>query len=619
MRQLTAISALIAALLIPATASANDDTEEVIEADARLMLLLDASGSMDDPAGDGLSRIEAARTALNEVVAALPDEAQVGMRVFGAGSDPDDTATRCDDTDLVVPIGPLDRPTLSEQINAYEPRGYTPTGPALLAAADDFDATGRKVIVLLSDGESFCDPDPCEAAEDIYADQNVTVHAVGFGVDDAARAQLECITDASAGTYYDVDDPELLTASLRAISVRALRDETLRGEAIEGADSSTDALPIEPGRYTDTVRGQGTSRYYAIDRPESGGVMITATGHPEHVPNGARREYLGVELMTTEGTVCRRHENDLFRDHINSVLTASVVFSEQTGGETEAACENASRLLVHVFNRGDAEAYPVELTAWTFGEARNLDDLPGAMEDEEFDESLRPATADGDVRNVTGGSTLSDAPALEPGRYRDTIQPGEQLVYRVRADWGQTPRFTATLGADNRADDVLGRGVIGVQARWASPRRQLFNARSNTEAGVNDSARYGGDRPISVTSTVPQIRFTNLDSDVAAISSASTPGYYYFVLETGERQGAEGLAVPFELQVEVDGNSEGVPAFASYLQGPEDELDEAESAAGGDVDGAGFPWLAASLLLLGGLAMVVAAILVMVALKSRRP
>lgn len=619
MRTLTAGAALIAALLLPMAASANDDAdepaEETIEADARLMLVLDASGSMEQPTEDGTPRIEAARSALAEVVRTLPDEAHVGMRVYGARLDSDSSADHCQDTDLVVPVGPLDRDELNTQIGAYEPRGNTPTGPALRAAADDFEEGQRKVIVLLSDGESTCDPDPCDVAEQLDEDEGITVHAVGLGVNDEARAELECITDASGGTYYDVDNPELLTSSLRAISVRALRDLTLRGEAIRGGASSTDATVIEPGRYTDAVQGGDTSRFYAIDRPENGGVGVTVTGHPERPTDRFATERISVDLMTPDGTGCASGNDSLGGRVSNRTLSTHAFFTPAIDQDVDPACEAAERLVVEVKNSGDEEQYPVELTAWTFPEVSDPQELPPMVEDEEYDAAVVPAQASGEVENITGGSTLSDAPIVEDGSYRDTIQPGEQLVYRVRADWGQTPRFTATLGADNRAASILGNGWVNIQATWASPARHLFDARSGTDSDATGSTNYHGDRPASVTAAAPQIRYLNRGSDVDSIASAFLPGYYYFLIEAAPRDGAEGMAIPFQLNVEVDGEVSGEPDFVGEIAGPEDELAEAAEDA---VSEDGFPWLAVTLVTLGALLLIGAAVIITIVMVGRR-
>src|SRR5699024_4759075 len=50
----------------------------------KLLLVLDASGSMAEDAGGGQTRIEAAKDALRTVVDELPDDAEVGLRVYGS-------------------------------------------------------------------------------------------------------------------------------------------------------------------------------------------------------------------------------------------------------------------------------------------------------------------------------------------------------------------------------------------------------------------------------------------------------------------------------------------------------------------------------------------------------
>ena len=50
----------------------------------RMILVLDSSGSMAEPASGGSTRIAAAKRALTEVVRRLPGESNVGLRVYGA-------------------------------------------------------------------------------------------------------------------------------------------------------------------------------------------------------------------------------------------------------------------------------------------------------------------------------------------------------------------------------------------------------------------------------------------------------------------------------------------------------------------------------------------------------
>src|SRR5580765_7838372 len=100
-----AVALLLASVVVTIPASA--DTP-----DAKLLLLMDSSGSMREPANDGRAKIDAAKAALNTVVGELTGTAQVGMRVYGAGPYSAGDPGACTDSQLVVPIkanaqGPL--------------------------------------------------------------------------------------------------------------------------------------------------------------------------------------------------------------------------------------------------------------------------------------------------------------------------------------------------------------------------------------------------------------------------------------------------------------------------------------------------------------------------------
>ena len=83
---LTTAAAVVAltaagALLAPSATARADEPSQ-----GRLLLMLDASGSMKDADPSGVSKMEAAKKALTGVVKALPADAQVGLRSTGRSS-----------------------------------------------------------------------------------------------------------------------------------------------------------------------------------------------------------------------------------------------------------------------------------------------------------------------------------------------------------------------------------------------------------------------------------------------------------------------------------------------------------------------------------------------------
>ena len=229
--------------------------------------MLDSSGSMKEPASGGGTKIEAAKAALGDVVEQLPDSAQVGLRVFGAKVFSRKDAGACADTQNVVPVGPLDRARLTSAVEGYKPYGETPIGTALKGAAKDLGPARdgeRRTIVLLSDGEPTCAPDPCVVARQLR-DQGIDlrINVVGLDVSGKARRALQCVARAGGGRYFDAASAEELSDSLVQVSVRALRLFSLSGDPVTGGTIDRGADRDRAGR----LRGRDAARQGAALLP----------------------------------------------------------------------------------------------------------------------------------------------------------------------------------------------------------------------------------------------------------------------------------------------------------------------------------------------------------------
>lgn len=202
---------------------------------------------------DGQSRMSAAKQAFNEVLDAVPEQVQLGIRTLGADYPGDDRKVGCKDTKQLYPVGPLDRTEAKTAVATLAPTGWTPIGPALLGAADDLeggDSTRR--IVLISDGEDTCGPlDPCEVARDIAARGiHLVIDTLGLVPNAKIRQQLTCIAEATGGTYTAVQHTDELSGRVKQLVDRAA-EPVVTPVATKGADSCTDAPELKPGLYTD--------------------------------------------------------------------------------------------------------------------------------------------------------------------------------------------------------------------------------------------------------------------------------------------------------------------------------------------------------------------------------
>ena len=181
-----------------------------------MLLILDASGSMNAKLPNGETRIAVAKRAIKGVAGFMPAQTQLSLRMYGAQS----TAHQknCQDTHLAVPFGAASAAgsAITTTVNEVKAQGYTPIAYSLEQAANDFPANAKeRVIVLVSDGKETCQGDPVLAARALAA-KGITVHTVGFIADTAARGQLQAIARATGGTYFDAPvGPELPDTLIR--------------------------------------------------------------------------------------------------------------------------------------------------------------------------------------------------------------------------------------------------------------------------------------------------------------------------------------------------------------------------------------------------------------------
>ncbi|MGN9805489.1 VWA domain-containing protein [Micromonospora sp. L32] len=244
---------LLAATVLTGPAPALADEEPPTEP-PKVELVLDVSGSMRARDIDGRSRISVAQQAFNEVVDALPEETQLGIRVLGATYRGKDKKQGCLDTQQIVPVGPVDRVQAKAAVATLRPTGFTPVGLALRSAAQDLGtgATARR-IVLITDGEDTCaPPDPCEVARELAAQgTKLVVDTLGLAPDEKVRRQLLCIAGATGGTYTAAQSADELSGRIKQLVDRANETYTAAPTVVGGTAECANAPLLAPGVYSD--------------------------------------------------------------------------------------------------------------------------------------------------------------------------------------------------------------------------------------------------------------------------------------------------------------------------------------------------------------------------------
>jgi hypothetical protein len=246
----------------------------------QVLLSVDKSSSMLGMLPGGITKWDAARTAIGELATAYADRIDFGLQVFPF---PD----RCEPGRITVDVGPNDAATLLRALGAPPPSAgnWTPMAQTLDAIARYsrlLDPTRTNHVILVTDGWQWCSPydpstrfAPVDSVHRLRA-LGLTVHVVGFG--DGVDALTLNRAAVAAGTAKPGCDPTLsdpaalnhcyeqagslveLRAALDAIA-RSIGEEVCDGydndcdgEVDEGFDRDGDGFttcgtvgPIQPG------------------------------------------------------------------------------------------------------------------------------------------------------------------------------------------------------------------------------------------------------------------------------------------------------------------------------------------------------------------------------------
>ena len=556
-------SAMLALLVVsvslvasPTPASADDPT-------AKLLLMLDASGSMNGKDPSGSTKIKAAQKALTSVVNTLPADSQVGLRVYGAtvqGGRP--TPQACADTQLVHPIGPLDRPGLTKAINGFKAKGETPIAGSLKAAMGDLGTEGKRNIVLVSDGEESCVPDPCPVVKKLVdAGIDLRIDTVGFAVNAKARKQLECIARVGHGSYYDAKDADQLESSLTALSTRAVRPFVVRGTPIIGTPTTDNAPAMTPGLWTDSLTaGDGdygsAKKFYVVKRtiPNSTlHISVSARPTSESGEVSIQSELIRFADAEPTGRTCLGLSGMAQPMDNSSVMSDSIDFP---GTKSQGEWCTADAVPIWISrDRGGKTPLPIEILVMeepplTAGGETALPSPPMRRVPDATPSPMQGA------QPAVGGGSFTDAPLITPGTWTEQYVPSETILYRVHLDWGQSLQLTVQnprLSDAWRISTHYTAWIYGPDRAWAA---------------IGNLGYTKGNSLAPLTRLTAPVTYANRDESMPTVSHTQLAGDYYIAISMpgtyGDNKGA-GVPFPVTFRVDVTGTPQAPPPYATAV------------------------------------------------------
>ncbi|MBT9257957.1 VWA domain-containing protein [Phycicoccus sp. MAQZ13P-2] len=540
----------------PTRAPAGGIAAEDDPADSRLLLLLDASGSMKRPDPSGLSKMEAAKQALTAVVRDLPADSSVGLRVYGAEVDGGGRPTKaaCADTRLVQPVGPLDRAAMTRTIKGFRALGETPIARSLEAALDDLGPTGRRTVVLVSDGEESCVPDPCPVVRRLVGSGvDLRIDTVGFGVDAAARRQLTCIARAGGGTYYDAKNADELATNLTRLSVRAARQFGTSGTRVAGTTGPEGAPVLTAGQYVDTFTSGAAPEHLVVRRtiPRSTlHVSFVARPGVDLEGDDVTDDVIEFRAEDARGSSCTSLPGRAQRiglSSLASVVSDSLVLPGGTAQDPER-CGDLTDIPLRVTRTGSGTPVDAEILVVEEPPVTDVDALPEPAPEAD----PVPSTVDaGAARPVVGGTDFGSATPVTAGTWTEQYVSGETIYYRVPVQWGQQVKLT--VGPVRPATDEFTGPLF--DANLFDPTRGRVSAGPLGTLGRPDSRVVRESAPV---------RYRNREDFPTRFSSLA--GQYYVAISVPRVDSDVTVPLDVTFRLEVAGEASAAPAYATSTQ-----------------------------------------------------
>ncbi len=184
--------------------------------DGQIIFIVDFSNSMNDYIGSQ-TKLEIARNALAEILPKIPPSVKIGLRVYGhkAGFT---YLQGCQASTLSVPLASGNHQSILSSLYSTSAVGWTPITYSLKQAVnnDFYGVSGKKHIILITDGGENCDESPCTYVINLMKTRNdVTIDVIALDIHDMeANNQLKCTALMTSGKFLNANSAQDLYNSL---------------------------------------------------------------------------------------------------------------------------------------------------------------------------------------------------------------------------------------------------------------------------------------------------------------------------------------------------------------------------------------------------------------------
>ena len=221
----TLMTALLAVLMAPTALAQSYD---------HVVVVFDASGSMNSTFPNGQSKMSAAKAALKQVVSQTPPDTRIGLLVFGG------------DSGWRYELAVRDEAKLNAAIDGIEPNGGTPLGQNLKVGADALlrerekqHGYGTYQMLVVTDGKAG-DQALVSKYTPLLLERGLVLDVIGVQMKD------DHMLKGVAHSYRSADDPDSLIEAVRQVfaEVSISGDGEVASDAFEVLEGLPDSFAL---------------------------------------------------------------------------------------------------------------------------------------------------------------------------------------------------------------------------------------------------------------------------------------------------------------------------------------------------------------------------------------
>ncbi|WP_344600597.1 hypothetical protein [Streptomyces glaucus] len=318
---------------------------------------------------------------------------------------------------------------------------------------------------------------------------------------------------------------------------------------VDGSGSTADAVRLEPGATYRSSLPRSGKVYYRLELDAARSAYVSVTAVPRPGSTISAVDGIRVAVQDAGSQSCSFDTTTFGAARSPHPIAA---WGMREISPARSLCQDAGTYYVAV-ERVDPEASSPD--AWDLEIATVTEPRPeraGGTDAPEVWDSASPEPLTDEPVRRRGGAGFADAATVGQGVWRDDIEPGRTLFYKVPVDWGQQLYATAELGSSSGGSGYA-TGALDLS---------LYNPVRGQAQDVG--AGYDGGQQAIALAPGPPVAYRNRYAAAEQIRAMRFAGSYYLVVHLAE-QVADGFGDgPFglTLRVRVEGAAQEGPRYA---------------------------------------------------------